>query len=78
MINSKLESMNINSHKQHTVASGLEVSGMGKVPWFLEMEHRLQGNGNLDKHMATENFQVKMVSNMRANLFSDELTVEAS
>ena len=70
--------MNINSHKPHTVGSGSEVSDMGKVPWFLEMGHHSQVNGNLDKHTAMESSQVKMVSNMRANLFSDEPMEEAS
>ena len=70
--------MNINSHRPRTVASGLEVSDTGKVPWCLEMGHHSQVNGNLDKHMAMESFQVKMVSNMRANSFSDAPMVEAS
>ena len=70
--------MNINSPKPLTAVSGLGVSDTGKVPWYLEMGRHSLVNGNLDKHMAMENFQVKMVSNMRANLFSDELTVEAN
>ena len=78
MINSKLESTNINSLKQPTVASGLEVSDTGKVPWCLEMGHPSLVNGNLDRHTAMESFQVKMVSNMRANSFSDEPMEEAS
>ena len=70
--------MNINSPKPRTVASGSEVSDTGKVPWCLEMGHHSQVNGNLDKHMAMESFQVKMVSNMRANSFSDAPMAEAS
>lgn len=70
--------MNTNSHKPRTVVSGSEVSDMGKVPWYLEMGHHSQVNGNLDKHMAMESFQVKMVSNMKANSFSDAPMVEAS
>ena len=51
---------------------------MGKVPWCLEMGHPSPVNGNLDKHTAMESSQVKMVSNMRANSFSDEPMEEAS
>ena len=70
--------MNIKNRKQHTVDSGLEVSAMGKVPWFLEMAHHSQVNGNLDKHMVMESSQVKMVLNMRASSFSDAPMEEAS
>ena len=78
MINSKLGSMNIKSHKQRIVVSGSEVSATGKVSWFLEMVHHSLVNGNLDKPMAMESSQVKMVLNMRANSFSDAPMVEAS
>ena len=70
--------MNIKSHKQRIVVSGSEVSATDKVPWFLEMGHHSQVNGNLDKHMAMESSQVKMVLNMRASSFSAEPMVEAS
>ena len=60
------------------MVSGLEVSDTGKVPWCLEMGHHSQVNGNLDKHMAMESFQVKMVLNMRASSSSDAPMEEAS